>query len=36
MKDVFGESGMADELLDQFGLRASDIARELALLGGIA
>jgi transketolase len=36
MKDVFGESGMADELLDQFGLRAADIARELALLGGMA
>lgn len=29
VKDVFGESGMADELLDKFGLRAVNIAAEL-------
>jgi transketolase len=29
VKDVFGESGTAAELLDKYGLRAVDIAREL-------
>jgi len=28
VKDVFGESGMAQELLDRYGLRASNIAEE--------
>ncbi|MCI0537081.1 MAG: transketolase family protein [Verrucomicrobiales bacterium] len=28
MKDVFGESGQAQELLDKYGLRARDIVRE--------
>ncbi|HEX3988142.1 MAG TPA: transketolase C-terminal domain-containing protein [Verrucomicrobiae bacterium] len=29
VRDVFGESGQAQELLDNYGLRASDIAREV-------
>ena len=29
MQDVFGESGMAGELLDKFGLRAVNIAAQL-------
>jgi transketolase len=34
MKDVFGESGMAGELMDRYGLRAGNIAAEArALLG---
>ena len=28
VKDVFGESGQAQELLDKYGLRARDIVRE--------
>ena len=28
VKDVFGESGQAQELLDKFGLRARDMVRE--------
>ena len=32
MQDVFGESGHAGELLDKYGLRAVDIARELLTL----
>lgn len=35
VKDVFGESGHAPELLDKYGLRAKDIVREaLAILEG--
>jgi transketolase len=34
VRDVFGESGQAQELLDRFGLRAGDIVREgVRLLG---
>lgn len=34
VRDVFGESGMAGELLDRYGLRAADIVAEaLTLLG---
>lgn len=37
MRDVFGESGHAAELLDKYGLRARDIVREaLAILAGNA
>lgn len=32
VRDVFGESGQADELLDRFGLRARDIFREAVSL----
>jgi transketolase len=32
MRDVFGESGQGPELLDRFGLRAADIAREVLIL----
>ncbi len=32
VRDVFGESGQAGELLDWFGLRAADICREAMLL----
>lgn len=36
VRDVFGESGLAPELLDKFGLRARDIAREArGLLGQV-
>jgi transketolase len=28
VRDVYGESGQAAELLDKFGLRARDIVRE--------
>jgi transketolase len=34
MRDVFGESGTAAELLDKFGLRARDIVAELEFLAG--
>jgi transketolase len=32
MKDVFGESGMAAELMDRYGLRACNIASEARAL----
>jgi transketolase len=36
VKDVFGESGQAHELLDKYGLRAANIVREArALLAGV-
>jgi len=34
VKDVFGESGQAQELLTKFGLRASDIVREARVVLG--
>jgi transketolase len=34
VRDVFGESGAAGELLDRYHLRASDIFGELARLSG--
>jgi transketolase len=34
MQDVFGESGMAGELLDKFGLRAANIAAQLTRMAG--
>lgn len=33
VRDVFGESGMAGELLDLYGLRAADILNEIVALG---